>query len=88
MRFSIMDETGHTTTEYDTRNDAKARKLAQKMLDDLVAEHRTLAVRGLGGAGSPGGADYRILRPVGGRVDVGDLDPDSEVLGVPQLKGG
>jgi hypothetical protein len=88
MRFSIMDHTGHTTTDLDTRNDAAARKLAQKMLDDLVAEHRTLAVRALGKPGAPAGDSYRVLRPVDGRVDVGLLDPDSEVLGVPQLKGG
>jgi hypothetical protein len=88
MRFSIMDHTGHTTVELDTRSDAEARKLAQKMLDDLVAAHRTLAVRALGNPGSSGNDGYRVLRPVEGRVDVGSLDPDSEVLGVPQLKGG
>jgi hypothetical protein len=88
MRFSIMDHTGHTTVELDTRGDAEARKLAQKMLDDLVDAHRTLAVRALGGSDTPGDAGYRVLRPVDGRVDVGSLDPDSEVLGVPQLKGG
>jgi hypothetical protein len=88
MRFSIMDETGHTTVELDTRGDAEARRLAQRMLDELVAGHRTLAVRALGRSGSPGDAGYSILRPVDGRVGVESLDPDSEILGVPQLKGG
>jgi hypothetical protein len=88
MRFSIMDETGHTTTDLDTRNDADARKLAQEMLDALVAEHRTLALRVPGHSGTPGDAGYRVLRPAGDHLDVESLDPDSEILGVPQLKGG
>lgn len=82
MRFSIMDHTGHTTLEFDLI-DPEQRAKAQEVLDKLVAERHTLAVRSL----SPG--DYHLLRPDGsGRVGVARLDPDSEVLGIPQLKGG
>ena len=83
MRFSIIDQSGHTTLELDPRTKEGA-ALAQAKLDELVADHRVLAVRE-----RALGSDYRVVRPGGGgKVPVGSLDPDSEVLGVPQLKGG
>ena len=82
MRFSILDQSGHTNLDLDP-GPGGGRACSSK-LDELVAEHRVLAVRE-----RALGSDYRVVRPgERGKVPIGSLDPDSEVLGVPQLKGG
>jgi hypothetical protein len=82
MRFSIMDHTGHSVVKLDTREEA------QRMLDELVSAHSTLAIRSYDRTGAPFGGDYRVLRPVDGHVDLDELDANSEILAIPQLKGG
>jgi hypothetical protein len=73
MKFQIMDQTGHSTIEFDKTNAADLNMLVKKF-NELKASGHTAATR------KAGEQDYKLIKSAG--------DAQDETLFVPQLKGG
>jgi hypothetical protein len=73
MKFYVMDQTGHSTLEFDSANKAEVESAMAKF-KVLLGDGHVAAVR------KAGAADYAVTRQF-------DLAAD-ETLFVPQMKGG